>query len=332
MTEDISLFEKELKKRFGNDIISLGVDVVKNDKKVIPISPALDTILGGGVPEGSIISLAGQTGCGKTTIALTLAANAQKVEHGSRKIYILDAEGRMEKKNLSGITGLDVEKVKIIRSTKDKQLSAEEYMEIAIDLVKNEEKSVIIIDSIAALCPSSEITEDVSGQIRSTTGRVMASFCRKVAGPISCMNNIVVVINHLICNQTQYGEHLLVDGGEKLKFAANVRMVCKKKPQSWVKDSVIIGQISEWHCLKSAIGPPDGVTSSYIRYGKGIDSIVEVVNMAIELGIIIKGGSWYKLPFVSDTCQFQGQEKVNDYISGNPKLIDEIKTKILETM
>jgi len=223
--EELSALEKELKKKYGDAIISLGTDILSEEKMVLPLSPSIDSIIGGGVPEGSWVGLAGPSGCGKTTLALTLAANAQKVEFGARDVFYIDAEGRLKRKNLEGIAGLDASKVRVIRSTKEKHLSGEEFSTIATNIVKTHERAIIIIDSVSSLCPSAEITEDVSGAIRSTNPRIMASFCRQNAGVVPVMNTIVITIHHLINNTSGYGEKMMLDGGVKIGYQADVKYI-----------------------------------------------------------------------------------------------------------
>ena len=327
--EELSALEKELKKKYGNDIISLGSEILIEEKQVLPISPAIDSIIGGGVPEGSWVGLAGPSGCGKTTLALTLAANGQKKEFGEREVFYIDAEGRLKRKNLEGIKGLDASKVKVIRSTKEKHLSGEEFSSIATNIIKTHERAIIIIDSVSSMCPSAEITEDVSGAIRSTSPRIMASFCRLNAGVVPVMNTIVITIHHLINNTSGWGEKMMLDCGVKIGYQADVKLITKNKPEKWMSDGKQIGQIPEWECLKAAIGPPHGVCRNFIRYGEGVDATKEIVTMGIELGIIT-GKGWYYLPFIAEDFKLQGQEKVEMYIKENPKYIKVIQDKILE--
>ncbi len=324
-------FEALIKKKYGDNIITLGSDILNENRVVIPISPAFDSIVGGGVPEGSWVGFGGPSGCGKTTAALTIAANAQKEEYGARKVFYIDAEGRLKSKSLEGIAGLDASKVRVVRSTREKHLSGEEFSTITTNIIKSYEKAVVIIDSVSSLCPSAEITEDVSGAIRSTNPKIMGSFCRLNAGVVPVMNTIVITIHHLINNTSGWGEKMVLDGGVKIGYQADVKLITKNKPEKWMDGGHQIGQIVEWECRKAAIGPPDGVCKNYIRYGKGIDVVSEVVNMSIELGVIVKKGAWFYLPFVSDECKFQGQEKVNDYITENIKLVDVMNEKIRET-
>jgi recombination protein RecA len=330
---DMDSFQKAMKKKYGSNILSLGTEILNEQKLIIPISPALDTITGGGVEEGSWIGLAGPSGCGKTTIALTIAANAQKPEYGSRPVFYINAEGRLKRKNLEGIAGLDASKVHVISSTKEKHLSGEEFSTIATNIIKQYERCIIIVDSVSSLCPSAEITEDVSGSIRSTNPRIMASFCRQNAGVVPVMNTIVVTIHHLINNTSGWGEKMMLDGGVKIGYQADYKLVTKNKPEKWMsKEGSQIGQIVEWESTKTGVGAPNGVVKSYIRFGKGLDSVVEVVNIAIELAIIVKSGAWFALPFISEDCKFQGQEKVNDFFAENPEMIDKVKLMIMENM
>jgi RecA/RadA recombinase len=329
MPIDISALEKELKKKYGKDILTLGSEIITENRMVVPICPSIDSITGG-IEEGGIIGIAGPPGCGKSTLALTIARNGMLPEYGDRPVFYIDAERRLRTKNLEGINGLDPEKVNVIRSSKEKNMSGEELCTVAINILKMYERAVLIIDSVSSLCPSAELGEAVSGSIRSTNPRILASFCRQAAGIVGPMNSIVVMIHHCIANTSGMGEQILVDGGNKAYFQSDIRIVTKGKPTTWVKDGKKIGQMSNWLALKTSIGAPQGEATTYIRYGYGIDEVVEIVNMSIELGIIEQGGAWFTLPFVKDDFKLQGQEKVNDYIRENPELIKVLQERVRE--
>jgi RecA/RadA recombinase len=157
------------------------------------------------------VVLTGQPKCGKTTTSLDFAANAQKPEYGSgsykdgRMVYYLNIEGRLKKRDLEGIPGLNLEKFDVIGSQTGKILRAEEYLQIAERIINQEPGCVVIIDSYSALCTEAEITSDMDKMQRADGAKLLAKFCRKVANVIPVNKNIVIGITHLMGNPTGYG-------------------------------------------------------------------------------------------------------------------------------
>lgn len=317
-------------KNFGTDVMMSANCLIDKPSIVIPVSPSLDMVLNGGVPEGSFVVLTGQPKCGKTTTCLDLAATAQKPEYqgdlkNPRNVYYLNIEGRLKKRDLEGIEGLDFERFTIIGSQEGKILSGEEYLSIGERIINEEPGSILIIDSYSALCTEAEITSDMSKMQRADGAKLLAKFCRKVANVIPVNKNIVMGITHLMGNPTGYGAEFKEKSGQAIAYQTDIKIRAKTfKPWVLSSDNTQIGQTVEWQVICSALGPPGGVTTSYIRYGKGIDKITEIMMLAIDIGIIAKGGAWYSFEFDGEKQKFQGTEKLRDFFVNNNNAYEQV--------
>lgn len=308
------------------------------DKKtvIIPISPSLDIVLNGGVPEGSFVVLTGQPKCGKTTTSLDFAATAQKTEYQGdlkkpRHVYYLNIEGRLKKRDLEGIPGLDLSRFDIIGSQQGKILHAEEYLQIGERIINEEPGSVLIIDSYSALCTEAEITSDMDKMQRADGAKLLAKFCRKVANVIPVNKNIVIGITHLMGNPTGYGAEFKEKSGQAIAYQTDIKLRAKTfKPWLLGADNTQIGQEIEWQVACSALGPPGATITSYIRYGQGIDKHMELISLAVDLGLINKGGAWYSVEGVKD--KFQGTEKLRVYFLEHQEEYDKLLKSVKEMM
>lgn len=327
--------KEDVIKNFGDNIILSGNAIV--DKKVltIPVSPALDMALNGGIPEGSFVVLTGQPKCGKTTSSLDFAATAQRPEyaHGSfkegRQVYYLNIEGRLKKRDLEGIHGLDLTRFHVIGSQQGKILHAEEYLQIGERIINEIPGSVMIIDSYSALCTEAEITSDMDKMQRADGAKLLAKFCRKVANVIPVNKNIVIGITHLMGNPTGYGAEFKEKSGQAIAYQTDIKLRAKSfKPWVLGADNTQIGQEIEWQVVCSALGPPGATTTSYIRYGQGIDKCTELINLASDVGIINKGGAWYTISCLDEKPKFQGTEKVRAFLLENTKAFSTVEKAV----
>lgn len=325
----------DVTKQFGSDIILTGNAIVDKTTMIIPLSPSLDIVLNGGIPEGSFVVLTGQPKCGKTTTSLDFAATAQRKEyaHGSfkdgREVYYLNIEGRLKKRDLEGIPGLDLSRFHVIGSQQGKILHAEEYLQIGERIINEIPGSVIIIDSYSALCTEAEITSDMDKMQRADGAKLLAKFCRKVANVIPVNKNIVIGITHLMGNPTGYGAEFKEKSGQAIAYQTDIKLRAKTfKPWTLSADSTQIGQEIEWQVLCSALGPPGGSITSYLRYGSGIDKHTELINFAVDIGLINKGGAWYTY----NTEKFQGMEKLRQYFIDNPDHYKNLEKSVKDTM
>lgn len=330
-------FKEDVKKNFGNEIIQSASALMDRESIIMPLSPALDMVLGGGVPEGSFVVLTGQPKCGKTTTSLDFAATAQKPEYQGnlkkpRHVYYLNIEGRLKKRDLQGIDGLDLDRFDIIGSQEGKILHGEEYLQIAERIINEEPGSVLIIDSYSAICTAAEITSDMDKMQRADGAKLLAKFCRKVANVIPVNKNVVIGITHLMGNPTGYGAEFKEKSGQAIAYQTDIKMRAKTFKPWNLTDNTQIGQTVEWQVLCSALGPPGGVTTSYIRYGSGIDKVTEIMMLAIDIGIIAKGGAWYSFDLDGEKQKFQGTEKLRQFFVDNPEAYDKILSVTKETM
>lgn len=307
--------------------------LIDEERTIIPITPAIDVHIKG-VPEGSMMILSGKSGTGKSTTALTIAANAQQEEYGGRQVYYSDVEHRLAKSNLEGIQGLNLEKIKVITSTDDKVLSAEDHLNIVLEFAKTKKRAIFIIDSISSLCGANEMAEDVKSDFRNSTPKLLANFTRKIAPIIRLNKHILILCSHMIADTSGKGLGFQEDGGEKVKFQSNIRMRIKYTDRLNAgsgEDSKQIGQILHWSILKSPYGVIDKV-DSYLRFGIGLDKITESITMACDIGLISKGGSWYTFNFMEEPEKLQGMEKAYTFLSEHPEIFKELTKKIREAL
>lgn len=330
--------KEDVKKNFGSEVIQSATALIDRSSIVIPLCPSLDMVLSGGIPEGSFVVLTGQPKCGKTTTSLDFAATAQKdIYQGTlkkpRHVYYLNIEGRLKKRDLEGIKGLDLDRFDIIGSQEGKILNAEEYLQIGERIIHEEPGCLLIIDSYSALCTEAEITSDMNKMQRADGAKLLAKFCRKVANVIPVNRNIVIGITHLMGNPTGYGAEFKEKSGQAIAYQTDIKLRAKTfKPWTLGVDNTQIGQEVEWQVICSALGPPGGTATSYIRYGSGIDKVTEIMMLAIDIGIINKGGAWYSLEVNGETQKFQGTEKLRQFLVDNPESYDKVLTQTKETM
>jgi recombination protein RecA len=330
--------KEDVKKNFGTDIILSASSIVDKDLITIPVSPALDIVLNGGIPEGSFVIFTGHPKCGKTTTSLDFCATAQKPEYQGdlkkpRHVYYLNIEGRIKKRDLVGIPGLDLERFDIIGSQQGKILHAEEYLQIAERIINEEPGSIIIIDSYSALCTEAEITTDMDKMQRADGAKLLAKFCRKVANVIPVNKNIVIGITHLMGNPGYGNVEWKEKSGQAIAYQTDIKLKAKMfSPWRAAADGPQRGQEVDWQVICSALGPPGGVIKSYIRYGQGIDKAMELVMLCVDLGIISKGGAWYTLPTLEDKPKFQGTEKLRQYVVDHPDVYKMLMDSLYETM
>ena len=330
--------KEDVTKTFGDDIILTGNAIVDKKGVVIPVSPSLDIILNGGIPEGSFVVLTGQPKCGKTTTSLDFAATAQRLEYkgdlkDSREVYYLNIEGRLKKRDLEGIPGLNLDKFHVIGSQQGKILHAEEYLQIGEKIINEIPGSVLIIDSYSALCTEAEITSDMDKMQRADGAKLLAKFCRKVANVIPVNKNIVIGITHLMGNPTGYGAEFKEKSGQAIAYQTDIKLRAKTfKPWVLSSDSTQIGQEIDWQVICSALGPPGGTITSYIRYGQGVDKYMEAITLGSDMGLIQKGGAWYTLTSLPEKPKFQGTEKVRNFLLENNQAYTDLVTSIKTTM
>jgi len=330
---------KDIIKKYGEGVLMDASFLAEEERMVIPISPALNIPLRGGIHEGCVCTFSGKEGSGKSTTALQVASYAQKPEYGSRKVFYDDVEHRLKRSNLEGIHGLiwkDKEKFEIIHSTKETILHAADHLNIMLELMKSYPKSVFIIDSTSALCGEDEAKEDVKSDFRNGSPKLLANFCRHIAPIVQINKQIVILTQHMIADTSgrSMGSGYHEDGGAKIKHQSDVRMRIKYT-ENWEvgsgENTHRVGKLLNWQIIKSPYGEFDKI-QSYLRYGYGLDDITETINLACDIGLIVKGGSWYTLGYLETPVKLQGGEKVYEHMVANKIDYDKLYKLVMESL
>lgn len=319
-------WRKQLEKKHGS--VFTPIREFENKKpRIIPVSPNIDRAIGG-IMEGTWNIFSGKAKCGKTTTAMQIARNAQKLY--GKKIFYGNVEGRFKHMNLQ-IEGLDLDSIELIESKRGNILSAEKHLEIYCDILKNEEEVVLIIDSTSALCASSEMDNAITASTRNNGPKLLASFCRQMASVVPVQGHIILLINHLIANTSGYGSPFMEDGGNKIQYQKDTHLRCKSNKFWTDKDGVAIGQEVTWEVICSSQGPPGAKPTSWIRYGKGLDSTKEIMSIAMDLAIINKAGAWMSYTNTSgEEVKLQGEERLYNYLEEHPEDLELIENSIKE--
>ena len=309
----------QIEKQFGKgSIMMLGENTAMNVGSISTGSLTLDIALGiGGVPKGRIVEVFGPESSGKTTVALHIIAEAQKI--GGTAAFI-DAEHALDPV-YAGHLGVDVDSLLVSQPD-----TGEQALEIAEALVRSGAVDVIVIDSVAALVPRAEIEGEMGDSHVGLHARLMSQALRKLAGAIGKSNCIIVFINQLREKVgVMYGNPEVTTGGRALKFYASVRIDIRKIEQ--IKNgSEIIGTRTRAKVVKNKVAPPFKEGEFDIMYGTGISREGEIIDLAIKLDIIDKSGAWFSY---GEVRLGQGKDNAKDYLKQNPKLSAEIEKKVL---
>ena len=319
---------KELIKSYG-DVIHNGKSITESDRQVIPLSPALDSILGGGILEGSFFILTGFPKHGKTVSALSFAANCQKEEFGSREVFYANIEGRLKKRDLEGIHGLNLDKFHVFGSTQGNILSADKYLAIAERLIHEHPGSVIILDSFSALVTDTELSSGMDEMQRADGPKIIAKFCRKVGNVVPVNRNIVIGITHLMGNPSGYGKAYKEKSGQALSYQTDTKLWANKCTKVTIGDQ-IVGLEVEWEVVTSSIGPPGLKTNSVIRFGLGIDKYIELLRIGVDLGLINKKGSWFDFDNIETGIKVQGEEQARKVLIDKPDFYNKVANQFRE--
>ncbi len=312
----------KLDKTYGKGSVMKMGDIVHEDINAIPSgSLGLDIALGvGGYPRGRVIEIYGPESSGKTTLALHAMAEAQK--SGGIAAFI-DAEHAFDR-FYAGNLGVDIDN--LIISQPD---YGEQALEIADNLISSGAIDIIVIDSVAALTPKSEIEGEMGDSKMGLHARLMSQALRKLTATINKTNCTVVFINQLREKiGVMFGNPETTTGGNALKFYASIRLDIRRRAQ--IKDGdKVLGNRTKVKVVKNKVAPPFQTTEFDIMYGEGISKAGEILDLGVEYDIINKSGSWFSY---GDTKLGQGRDAVKGLILDNPELAEELEEKIRETI
>ena len=310
----------QIEKNYGKgSVMKLGEYKAMEIEAIPTGALSLDIALGiGGVPRGRIIEIYGPESSGKTTLALHIIAEAQKL--GGEAAFI-DAEHALDPV-YSKKLGVDIDN--LIVSQPD---TGEQALEITESLVRSGALDVIVVDSVAALVPKAEIDGDMGDPHMGLQARLMSQALRKLAGVINKSKTVLIFINQLRDKiGVMFGNPETTTGGRALKFYASVRLDIRKA-ENIKQDGEIKGSRTKVKVVKNKVAPPFREAEFDIMYGEGISREGNVLDMAVNLDIIEKSGSWFS--YNGDRIG-QGRENVKKYLRENPEMLDEVEKKVRE--
>ncbi len=313
----------KLDKTYGKGAVMKMGDSVAQDVEVISSgSLGLDLALGvGGYPKGRVIEIYGPESSGKTTLTLHAMAEAQKA--GGIAAFI-DAEHAFDRFYAKKL-GVDIDN--LIISQPD---NGEQALEIADNLIRSGAIDIVVIDSVAALTPKSEIEGEMGDSKMGLHARLMSQALRKLTGSISKTNCTVIFINQLREKiGVMFGNPETTTGGNALKFYASVRLDIRRSTQIKDTDGEVQGNKTRVKVVKNKVAPPFKTAEFDIMYGEGVSKIGEIIDLGVNFEIIKKSGSWFSY---GETKLGQGRDAVKTLLLDNPDLMEELENKIKEAL
>ncbi|MCF0214601.1 MAG: recombinase RecA [Muribaculaceae bacterium] len=312
----------QIEKNYGRGaVMRLGDDNVENVEVIPTGSIGLNHALGvGGYPRGRIIEIFGPESSGKTTLAIHAIAEAQKA---GGIAAIIDAEHAFDRFYAEQL-GVNVNNLFISQPD-----NGEQALEIADQLIRSSAIDILVVDSVAALTPKSEIDGDMGDRNVGVQARLMSQAMRKLTGTISRTNTTCIFINQLREKiGVMFGPSETTTGGNALKFYASVRIDIR--PSVSIKNGdEILGKVTKVKVMKNKVAPPFRRCEFDIMFGEGISRSGEIIDLGVEYGIIKKSGSWYSY---NDQKLAQGRDAAKAVVSDNPELAEELEAKIMEAL
>ncbi len=312
----------KIEKTYGKGTVMKMGDTPIEVTEVIPTgSLTLDIALGiGGLPKGRVVEIYGPESSGKTTLAIHAIANAQKA---GGIAAIVDAEHAFD---LTYAQKLGVDITSLLISQPD---NGEQGLEIVDNLIRSGAIDIIVIDSVAALTPRSEIEGEMGDSVMGLQARLMSQALRKLTGTISKTKCCCIFINQLREKiGVMFGNPETTTGGNALKFYSSIRLDIRRIGQL-KEGEAVTGNRTRVKVVKNKLAPPFGIAEFDILYGEGISKVGEIIDIGVEKNIIKKSGSWFSY---GDTRLGQGRDAVKQIFNDNPELAEEIENKIKDAL
>ena len=312
----------QLEKSFGKGaVMRLGDRPDMNVEAVPTGSLALDAALGiGGVPKGRIIEIYGPESSGKTTLALHILAECQKQ---GGEVAFVDAEHALDPVYAAAL-GVDTDNMLVSQPD-----TGEQALEITDALVRSGAIDAVVVDSVAALVPKQEIEGEMGDTFVGLQARLMSQALRKLAGTINKTNCVVIFINQLRMKiGVMYGNPETTTGGNALKFYSSVRLDVRKV-EAIKEGGNVVGNKTRVKVVKNKVAPPFREAIFEIMYGQGISKWGELVDLAVQMDIIQKSGSWFSM---GDERIGQGANSVKDFLINNPDIAEKVEAEVRENL
>ena len=295
--------------------------IIDKKRDVIPWSPVLNDILGGGILSGSFVLVTGNYKTGKTSAALHFGGHAQKNDF---KVCYVNVEHRLTQRDLeSSILNLESPGFEIIQSSEKGILTAEDFIALTEMKIREEQRTLFIFDSISQLCAQDLMEGDIRDRYRDSTPLLLSRFVKRIAAPIAINDHIFIGVIHEIANQGPGMASKVEASGRKIQYAANfkLRAIFSRK---WEQNDVRVGQEIHWQCPYSAIGPPEREGVGRLRYGSGLDEIAEIMHLGCDNQVIMRGGSYYTI----DDIKVQGVDNLYAELVKRPELVKYVREEL----
>ena len=312
----------QIEKKYGKgSVMKLGENSALNVEAISTGSIALDMALGvGGVPRGRIVEIYGPESSGKTTIALHVVAEAQKLGGDAAYIDVEHALDPVYARNL----GVDIDSLLVSQPD-----AGEQALDIAEQLVRSGAIDVVVIDSVAALVTRAEIEGDMGDSHVGVQARLMSQALRKMTAAISKSNCVVIFINQLREKVgVMYGNPEVTPGGRALKFYSSVRIDIRRSETIKV-GTEMVGSHTKAKVVKNKVAPPFKTAEFDIMYGKGISATGEILDLAVQFDIVKKSGAWF---YYNEERIGQGRDNVKNMLEENAAMLSELKEKVIAAM
>ena len=312
----------QIEKNFGKGTVMRLGDRPEMNVEAIPTgSLALDAALGiGGVPKGRIIEIYGPESSGKTTLALHILAQAQKL---GGEVAFVDAEHALDPVYAAAL-GVDTDNMLVSQPD-----TGEQALEITDALVRSGAVDAVVVDSVAALVPKQEIEGEMGDTFVGLQARLMSQALRKLAGTIAKTNCVVIFINQLRMKiGVMYGNPETTTGGNALKFYSSVRLDVRRV-ESIKEGGNVIGNKTRVKVVKNKVAPPFREAYFDIMYGEGISKWGELVDLAVQMDIVQKSGSWFSM---GDERIGQGKDSVKAFLQANPDIAEKVEAQVREKL
>lgn len=308
----------QIEKQFGKGaVMKLGANVTMQVDAIPTGSLGLDLALGiGGVPRGRIVEVYGPESSGKTTLALQILAEAQKM---GGEVAFIDVEHALDPTYAAAL-GVDIDSLLVSQPD-----TGEQAMEICEALVRSGAIDAVVVDSVAAMVPRAEIEGEMGDSHVGLQARLMSQALRKLTGVIGKTNTVCIFINQLREKVgVMYGNPEVTTGGRALKFYASVR-IDVRRIETLKNGSEMIGNRTRAKVVKNKMAPPFREAEFDIMYGEGISMLGELIDLGVKLDLVQKSGSWYSM---GETRIGQGRDSAKQYLRDNPEVAEKLESDI----
>jgi recombination protein RecA len=330
--------KKKIVKKKESDRSTLHIDnflipagqLEEKQGRIFPVCVGLDIALSGGIPEGTNVLLTGKPKVGKTTVALQYVQQCHRRDD-SKQVFFFDVEGRLRSELLDCFPDINRDNFNIIRSNEERLLTAENYIDFIFESLRTHPKCIVIVDSVAALCPEAEMNQQVGESLKlATVATLMYKMFRKASQILAVNHSTLILLTHMVSNPSPMSKNTMTVGGNANQYGATVWLEFPWKENLEDTDKNTIGQLINTTVQASALGAPGAKLKLPLIYGEGVHELTDVFNHAVDFGLIEKAGSWYSYMPEGEEEAFktQGAGSMVDHLAEHPEIAKYLESEI----